>query len=77
MLVLSRRPGEAIRIGDNIIVYVTQTKGDRVTLGIDAPRSISIMRGELQETLSAPVMGTSGDSTSTQWICDEPSPIAD
>ncbi len=64
MLVLSRRPGETVCIGDDIIVYVTQTKGGRVTLGIDAPRSISVLRGELRETFCTPVPGTSGDDTS-------------
>ena len=63
MLVLSRRPGESIRIGDNIIVYVTQTKRGRVTLGIDAPHSISILRGELQESFPAPAVQSTGDGT--------------
>ena len=66
MLVLSRRVGEAIRIGDDIVVYVTQTKAGRVTLGIEAPRSIGILRGELQKRSGEPAVGTSADPTSPQ-----------
>ncbi len=75
MLVLSRRPGESIQIGENIIVYVTQTKAGRVTLGINAPRSISVLRGELRDKLSAPVLGPSGDGTSPEWVSEQPSPV--
>ncbi|HMO17280.1 MAG TPA: carbon storage regulator [Oligoflexia bacterium] len=49
MLVLTRKVGERIHIGDNIIVTVTKISGNRITLGIDAPRETKIMRGELQE----------------------------
>ena len=47
MLVLSRRTGEAIRIGDNIIIRVAEVKGDIVRLAIDAPREIKVHRGEV------------------------------
>ncbi len=47
MLVLSRRTEEAIVIGDNITVTVLGIEGDRVRLGIDAPRSMRIFRREL------------------------------
>ena len=51
MLVLTRKVDEKILIGD-IVVTVTEIRGDRVRLGIDAPRSINIVRGEL---LAGPV----------------------
>ena len=44
MLVLSRKSGEEIRIGDNIVVSVIRTQGQRVRLGIVAPRNIAIRR---------------------------------
>ena len=47
MLVLSRKSGEEIRIGDNIVVSVIRTQGQRVRLGIVAPRNLAIRRQEL------------------------------
>jgi carbon storage regulator len=47
MLVLSRKCGEQVVIGDQIVVTVTQINKGKVRIGIDAPRDISIMRGEL------------------------------
>lgn len=48
MLVLSRKVGEAIRIGTDIVIIVRQIKGDRVSVGIEAPITIRVLRGELQ-----------------------------
>jgi carbon storage regulator len=48
MLVLSRKVGEQIQIGTDIILTVTSVKGNRVTLGIEAPKHIRVDRGELQ-----------------------------
>ena len=47
MLVLTRKPGEKIRIGDEIVLTVIEIKGNRIKLGIDAPTDVSIVRGEL------------------------------
>ena len=47
MLVLSRRIGESIVIGDDITVTVLEVRGDVVRLGIDAPRSVTVQRSEL------------------------------
>lgn len=47
MLVLSRKVGEQILIGSDICVTVVSIKGNRITLGVDAPRSIRVDRGEL------------------------------
>jgi carbon storage regulator CsrA len=49
MLVLSRRPGELIEIGNDIRVKVTEIAGSRVRLGIEAPRNISICRPEAKQ----------------------------
>ena len=48
MLVLSRKTDQRIRIGDNITIVVNQIKGNRVTIGIEAPEGVRILRGELQ-----------------------------
>lgn len=47
MLVLSRRVGERLMIGDGIEVIVQRIHGNRVTLAIVAPREVSVLRGEL------------------------------
>ena len=48
MLVLSRKTGEELKIGDNISLVVQRIAGNRVLLGIEAPSEIHIVRGELQ-----------------------------
>lgn len=47
MLVLSRKQEEQIRIGDEIVVTVLRIKGNTVKIGIDAPRSVRVVRTEL------------------------------
>jgi carbon storage regulator CsrA len=49
MLVLTRKNQEVIRIGDNITVTILKVKGQAVSVGIDAPREVRIVRGELPE----------------------------
>ena len=48
MLVLSRKVGQEIVIGDNVRITVTKVSGNRVTLGVDAPHHVRILRGELE-----------------------------
>jgi carbon storage regulator len=47
MLVLSRKVGERLVIGDNITVVINRIAGNRVTIGIEAPNDVRIVRGEL------------------------------
>ena len=49
MLVLSRKQKQQIKIGDDVVVTVLQIKGGSVRIGIEAPREIHVMRGELEE----------------------------
>jgi carbon storage regulator len=54
MLILSRKVGERIVIGDGIEVVVQRVSGDRVTLGLAAPRDVKILRGELEDYRNQP-----------------------
>jgi carbon storage regulator len=53
MLVLSRKVGERIQIGKDVSVEVRRVAGNRVTIAIDAPRNVRILRGELQAAAEA------------------------
>ncbi|MGB6045309.1 MAG: carbon storage regulator [Pirellulales bacterium] len=49
MLVLSRKLQQSIRIGDSVTITILQVKGKSVRIGIEAPESIKIVRGELPD----------------------------
>lgn len=47
MLILNRKKGESIQIGDDIEIKVVAVEGDQVKLGIEAPRSVDVYRKEI------------------------------
>ena len=49
MLVLSRKIGEKIHVGNDITIEVRRVAGNRVTLAVEAPRQVRILRGELRD----------------------------
>jgi carbon storage regulator len=49
MLVLSRKLSEQIRIGNDVVITLVGICGDKVRIGIDAPTTVLIMRGELPD----------------------------
>ncbi len=49
MLVLSRKVGEAIKIGDNVTIIVKKIKGNCVTIAIEAPPDVRVVRAELKK----------------------------
>jgi carbon storage regulator len=51
MLVLSRKKDEKIIIGDNITVMVIEIRGDKVRLGIEAPKEITVHRQEVYDAI--------------------------
>ena len=51
MLVLSRQRDESIIIGDNIVITVVAIRGDKVRLGIDAPKEVPVHRREVYEAI--------------------------
>lgn len=53
MLALTRKIGERIVIGDNIILTIVDIKGDNIRLSIDAPKEVKIYRGEIYDAIVA------------------------
>jgi carbon storage regulator len=51
MLVLTRRTGQAISIGDQIEIYVVEVRGDQVRLSIQAPRNVPVLRREILDQI--------------------------
>ena len=51
MLVLSRQKNESIVIGDDIYITIVDVRGDKVRLGITAPKEISVHRSEVYEAI--------------------------
>ena len=65
MLVLSRKVGERIHVGDSIVLEIRRIAGNRVTLALDAPREVRILRGELERVakeFKPPVQEANGSS---------------
>lgn len=52
MLILTRKIGETIWINDEIEITISEVKGDQVKIGINAPRTMEILRGELRTEVS-------------------------
>ena len=49
MLVLTRHAGQKIKIGDNVTITLCEIRGDRVRIGIEAPRDVTVNRAEVVE----------------------------
>ena len=51
MLVLTRRSSEALKVGDDVTITILGISGDRVRIGVSAPRSIPVHRAEIYERI--------------------------
>jgi carbon storage regulator len=54
MLILTRRPGESIQVGDDIEISILEIRGNQVRLGINAPPDVLVLRSELVDVSKAP-----------------------
>lgn len=76
MLVLSRRTGESLVIGDDVVVTVLEVRGDVVRIGIAAPRSVRVHREEvyreLQEANAAAARADERNATAIAALAPTP-----
>lgn len=69
MLVLSRKESQRIRLGDSIVITVVRVAGDKVRLGIDAPKEMLVLRDELEP------FPTDGDIAADSAVASEEGPV--
>ena len=71
MLVLTRKRGERILIGDDIVVTILEIKGDSIRIGVDAPSGVRIQRHEVLAALAeANLAATSAAETSGEQLAE-------
>jgi carbon storage regulator len=63
MLILTRRVGETVMIGDEVTITVLGVKGNQVRVGINAPKSVAVHREEIYERIKREQQGESGDKS--------------
>lgn len=63
MLVLSRKKNESIVIDDNIVITVVEIRGDKVRLGIQAPKEVPVHRSEVHAAIHSDQTSKEGPST--------------
>jgi carbon storage regulator len=81
MLILTRRVGEAVMIGDDVNITVLGVKGNQVRLGINAPRSVAVHREEIYKRIKREQAGGGGpheppphDQSPPEETHEEPGP---
>ena len=74
MLSLARRPGQKIRIGENIVLVVREIRGRQVKLGIEAPATVRVLREEIYEELVAANLAAAGVAEVPAALCRVGSP---
>jgi carbon storage regulator len=64
MLILTRRVGETVMIGNDVTVTVLGVKGNQVRIGINAPKNVAVHREEIYERIKREQQGEHSDSNS-------------
>jgi carbon storage regulator len=79
MLVLTRKPGEKVVIGENIVLTVIKAEGNQVRLAFEAPDQVRILREELRERRDRPaavrLRGIEPETITPGLVLDAPSPV--
>jgi carbon storage regulator len=65
MLILTRRVGESLIIGDDVTVTVLGVKGNQVRIGVDAPKNVSVHREEIYERIQKEKQGENAEQDPT------------
>lgn len=65
MLILTRKSGQSFQIGEDIKVTITEISGDKVKIGIEAPREMRVLREELGRTMESNRQAAAGVSEDT------------
>jgi carbon storage regulator len=73
MLILTRRVGETVVIGDDVDVTVLGVKGNQVRLGVKAPRSVSVHREEIYKRIKEEAGDSPGNHVNGNGVDHEPS----
>lgn len=68
MLILTRKSGESIRIGDNIKLKIIEIRGNQVRLGIDAPHDLAVHREEIYALIQAQNQAAAESSPSNPQV---------
>ncbi|MBI1312751.1 carbon storage regulator CsrA [bacterium] len=66
MLVLTRRKNERIRIGESIVITVVEVRGDKVRIGIEAPKDVPVHREEVYRAIAARTQAAAAEGGSPE-----------
>lgn len=69
MLILTRRVGETVMVGDEVTITVLGVKGNQIRVGINAPKTVAVHREEIYERIKHE---RAGDKVSTRQVTDAP-----
>ncbi|MAT91205.1 MAG: carbon storage regulator [Halioglobus sp.] len=68
MLILTRRVGESLMVGDDITVTVLGVKGNQVRIGVNAPRDVAVHREEIYTRIKDDEKGQGGEPSGNQGV---------
>lgn len=70
MLILTRRVGESLMIGDEVSVTVLGVKGNQVRIGVNAPKTVSVHREEIYQRIQQELTDPLGDQEKASTVTD-------